>query len=645
MVDIYLKFLGPFEALKQDGTYIDLPTRKAHALLAMLALEPNGVSRDQVAHLLWGERSQERARHNVRQTLSKIRKTAGAIVVSNGEMLRLDAALCTSDIAGFEMLADSADASSLGQCLDLCRGTFLEGISANEIEFETWIEESRLGWQRRVSGVLDRLIRLLIAAEDYAPAVDRLAARLRMDPACEPAHRNLMSIYAATERRSDALRQFRLCEEALRRDLAADPSAETVALFDEISNAGIDPQRHKVHESVQAIAATSDKPKVAVLPFNNLSNDADGYFADGVTEDIITALSRFHSLQVIARGSSFVYKNKNIPDGEIAAAMGAQYLVRGSIQKSNERVRISVQLLDGPAELTIWAHRFDQELHDIFQIQDEITATVVSTLADRVEASQLGRVRRLPDARLAAYDFLLRGKDHHHRYNAEDCAVCIDMFDHAIAKDPGYAHAHAWLACGLGQAIAFGLDEPNTLMDRSQKAAEQGLVLDENDSECHRVLAQIHMTRGDLERAQQHQERALFLNPNDDRSVCAMGEILSYRGRCDEGERWVRKSMSLNPYHPQRYNTHLARSLLHQAKYAEALKLLSQIGRPRRDGLAYSVVAHVRLGDVSGLAKSLAALRLAHADFLVEQFLATQPYERPEDRLLILEALREADLA
>jgi adenylate cyclase len=187
------------------------------------------------------------------------------------------------------------------------------------------------------------------------------------------------------------------------------------------------------------------------------------------------------------------YKNKDATDKEIAEALDAQFLVHGSVRRSGDRVRLNVQLLDGPAGITIWGNRYEFEMTDVFRVQDEITATVVSTLAGR-------RARKASTQRLQAYDYLLRGKDHHHRFTSDDCATCIDMFNNAIERDPDYAVAHAWLACGLGQALVWGLDDQASLVDRSQAAAERGLELDENESECHRILAQVFLTRGNLSR-------------------------------------------------------------------------------------------------------------------------------------------------
>ena len=380
-----------------------------------------------------------------------------------------------------------------------------------------------------------------------------------------------------------------------------------------------------------------------MLPFENLSGPEDDYFVNGIVEDITTSLSCFHSLLVIARGSAFQYRGRDITDRQIADELGAQYLVRGTLQRAGQRVRVNVQLLDAHAGTHLWGHRIDRELEDVFVLQDEISSTIASTLAGRVEAARLAHARRAPPERLEAYDYVLRGKDHHHRYTPDDCRTCIEMFEQAIERDPDYAVAYAWLACGIGQAIAFNLDDTSKLVDRSEAACERGLALDENEAECHRVLAQVQLTRRNLQRAMWHQERALFLNPNDDRSVCSMGELLAYCGKHGEAEAWVRKSMRLNPFHPQRYWTHLARPLFHLGRYQETLTALEHITRLRRDDHVYRVAASAGLGDAAIAKRSVVALREAFPDLDPVAFARAMPYEREADRQAILHALQKLD--
>jgi adenylate cyclase len=451
-----------------------------------------------------------------------------------------------------------------------------------------------------------------------------------------------MELFERTGRRSDALRQYHFLTEALDRELGTEPSAETRVVYERIRGGGAAATAVTTPQASPPAGApplSHELPTVAVLPFDNLSGPDDSYFVDGIVEDIITALSHFSSLMVISRGSTFAYRGRDVSDRDVAAELGAQFLVRGSVRRAGNRVRINIQLLDAHAGSTLWAHRFDREIEDVFVVQDELTSTIVSTLAGRVEAARLAKARRAPPERLDAYDYVLRGKEHHHRYTREDCRAAIDMFEHAVDSDPGYAVAHAWLACGLGQAMAYRPDEYDALLDGSQAAAERGLELDASDTECIRILAQIAMLRKDLDRAIRHQERGLLLNPNDDRSVCAMGEFLSFAGRSEEAEAWVRKAMRLNPYHPPRYWSHLARALFHQERYREALDALQNIRTPRVRERAFQVAAASALGDSKEVAKSVAALREAVPDFNPERFLQQLPYENEEDRKALLDAL------
>jgi len=215
----------------------------------------------------------------------------------------------------------------------------------------------------------------------------------------------------------------------------------------------------------------------------------------------------------------------------------------------------------------------------------------------------------------------------------------MEMFERAIECDPDYAVAHAWLACGIGQAIAFKLDDVAELWNRSAREAETGLGLDENDSECHRILAQINLDRGNIKRALWHQERSLYLNPNDDRSVCAMGEILGFAGRAEEAEQWVRKSMRLNPYHPPRYWTHLARAFFHLQRYEDALDALEHVGKARLDDFAYRVAASAALGDAAAVTRSVEALLDEFPDFDPATFADSLPYEQKAERQALLEPL------
>ncbi|MEX2649577.1 MAG: adenylate/guanylate cyclase domain-containing protein [Alphaproteobacteria bacterium] len=193
--------------------------------------------------------------------------------------------------------------------------------------------------------------------------------------------------------------------------------------------------------------AVADRPSIAALPFTNMSGGPEqDYFCDGITEDIITELSRFRELFVIARNSSFAFKGKAVKVDEIARALGVAYVVEGSVRKAGNRVRVTAQLIEAATDSHLWAERYDRELEDIFAIQDEITRTVVTALPARIEADRLRAARRKPTESMDAYDFYLRGKELTARFSAGDLAEEIALFERAVELDPAFARAYTGLS-------------------------------------------------------------------------------------------------------------------------------------------------------------------------------------------------------
>jgi adenylate cyclase len=391
----------------------------------------------------------------------------------------------------------------------------------------------------------------------------------------------------------------------------------------------------------------ADKPAIAVLPFVNMSGEPEQeFFADGITEDILTDLSRFRELFVISRNSAFVYKGKPINLEKVAEELGVQYVVEGSVRKAGSRVRITVQLIDAETDRHLWAERYDRELADIFAIQDEVTASIVSILPGRVAAAAHERVQRKPPENLAAYECLLAGKVLHHRSTRTDNAEALRMIERAIALDPGYAHAHAWKACVLGQSFVNGwcADAEATVRTVIEEVT-QALSLDENDSDVHRVLAAVNLSlHRDHDKALYHQERALALNPNDDLIVVQQGEVLTWIGQADQGIEWILKAMRLNPYHPERFWSHLGRAYFVSRRYAEAVKAFQRISRPDHSHVAFVAACRAQLGDAAAAKRAAQDVLQLAPDFSIERFIATQHYKDESDREHHRAALLKAQL-
>jgi adenylate cyclase len=382
-----------------------------------------------------------------------------------------------------------------------------------------------------------------------------------------------------------------------------------------------------------ALAAT--KPTIAVLPFANMSGDPEQeFFADGLTEDILTELSRFRHLFVISRNSVFVYKGKAVNVQAVAKELGVQYVVEGSVRKAGNRVRITVQLIAADSDHHLWAERYDRELKDIFDIQDEITKAITAVLPGRVEAAAHERAKRKTTDNLAAWELVLAGKLLHHRSRRDDNADALKLLERAITLDPDYAHAHAWKACTLGQSFVYGwCADVNATVAKIMDELRIAQSLDENDSDVHRILAAAYLAvYHDHERAMHHQERALALNPNDDLIVVQQGEMLTWFGRAEEGIDWILKAMRLNPYHPERFWNHLGRAYFVAKRYAEAAAAFAKIARPDAGQLAFLAACRAAMGDAAGAA-SLAQAVLAQApNFTATNFLATQHYKHDPER-------------
>ncbi|MCG5481154.1 MAG: adenylate/guanylate cyclase domain-containing protein [Ensifer alkalisoli] len=392
-------------------------------------------------------------------------------------------------------------------------------------------------------------------------------------------------------------------------------------------------------EDAETVTRTVSKPSIVVLPFTNMSGDPDQeFFADGLTEDIITALSRRHELFVISRNSSFVYKNKAVNLREVAEKLGAQYLVEGSVRKSGDRVRVTVQLIDATNDAHIWADKYDRKLDDIFAIQDEVTAAIAATLPGRVEAAQRDQLERTKPANMAAYECALAAKVLHHRGTVSDNAQAQALIARAIELDPGYAHAHAWRACILGQAWVHGWCE-NKEATWNEVIAEldRALALDDNDADVHRILAAVNVNNNALTTARYHQERALSLNPNYDLVVVQQGELLTWLGRPEEGIEWIRKAMRLNPHHPERFWSHLGKAHFAARQYGEAVEAFMHLSAMDHLQHAFLAACYGWLGDDIAAQAHLEKVTALAPEFEIDSFLSTLHYAQESD----FEHLRE----
>jgi len=390
----------------------------------------------------------------------------------------------------------------------------------------------------------------------------------------------------------------------------------------------------------------ADKASIAVLPFDNMSKDNEqDYFSDGLTEDIITELSRFHSLFVIARNSTFAYKNKATNLRQVGRELGAHYVVEGSVRKAGNRVRVTAQLIDANTGSHLWAQKYDRDMDDIFAVQDELTRAIVATLPERVSAADLKRVKRKPTEQMVAYDYFLHGRELHHVGTKQATKEGAELLEKALELDPNFAQAWAWLACVLGLAWLRGyLPDTSGVWNKINDSARKALELDEEDSECHRILCETSLIRRKFNEAAYHNDRGLALNPNDPRLVLQRGYLLAYMGAAEEGIEWVEMALKLDPVGPEKYNATLG-FVLHDAKrYDDAIAVFKRLSRPRGYCHAYLASAHAHLGQTAAAQDYASKLLKKDADFTIATYAKSLRYRDRETSDHLAQGLRKAGL-
>jgi adenylate cyclase len=336
--------------------------------------------------------------------------------------------------------------------------------------------------------------------------------------------------------------------------------------------------------AVQAATAPlslPEKPSIAVLPFDNMSDAAeDIYFADGIAEDIITDLSCYPDLFVAARNSSFTYRGKAVRVTDVARELGVHYVLEGSVRRAGNRVRITAQLIDAGSGNHLWAQRFDRSLEDLFSVQDEVTQSIVAVLPARVQAAAFEQATRKTSNSLDAYDHLLRGKYCHHLETADANREAEAHFDRSIELDSRFASAYAWKACTIGQALnsEFRPRTPQLFLQMTQ-TVERAMSIDENDTECHRIMCRIALMQGQFAKSEHHLECALALNPNDPRLVVQRGINLTFLGDPEAAIPWIERAMRLDPFSAHRYYLDLVRALFMAERPTDTIVVLERTAR------------------------------------------------------------------
>ena len=456
-------------------------------------------------------------------------------------------------------------------------------------------------------------------------------------------------IYAARRAIGDNGRDQKLIRTIARKglrfiaDVRAQADGETTAQ-------AIDPPPDDAGKPLHQIPPLPDRPAIAVLPFNNMSGDPEqDYFSDGITEDIITALSKLRWFFIIARNSSFMYKGKAVHVKQVGEELGVGYVLEGSVRKSGGRVRITAQLNDVANGSHVWAERYDRDVADIFAVQDEITESIVAAIEPQLYAAENFRARRKPPGNLDAWDLVMQALSYYWRVTRQDHAIAQELLKKAIAIDPNNGQALGVLATSYTFGAHMGWVELDDVAPIAERTALAAIRADSEDAWAHYALGAFYLITRRFDDSLSEFELALRLNPNFSQAQNYYGSALLFSGRWEEGAEAARRAIRLSPRDPALalYYGSACMAQYIGRNYEEALQLARTAVRLRNDFAS----AHRVLTAAAGMAASpevaaaaLQELRRAQPNISLAWVRDHVPLQHPADLERYLEGFRRAGL-
>ncbi|MDX1486647.1 MAG: adenylate/guanylate cyclase domain-containing protein [Acidiferrobacterales bacterium] len=397
------------------------------------------------------------------------------------------------------------------------------------------------------------------------------------------------------------------------------------------------PETSKEHLSV--------RPSIAVLPFKNATGNPDyEYFSEGIAEDIITNLAKFHNLFVISRNSSFTYRNKTRSAKQIGLELGVRYIADGSVRTAGKRVRISIQLVDTLKDQTVWTEHYDRNLDDLFEVQDDISAIICNVCAVKISAEESANRERMLPGNHEAYDLVLRGQQHIYRYTRSDLQQARKYYEAAAKIDPHYARAFSSIAQTLNLEWLFSWSEnPEDTLDVALSLARQAVSLDEGDARGHARVGFVSLYQKNHDISIKAYQRALQLNPNDADVIADLADTYAHSGRSEEAVKLIKKAMHLNPFYPDEYLWNLGGAYYNLKQYHDAINAVEQMNNPT-EGSRILAASYAQLGQLELAQRHARKTLLAHPDFSLEQWSKMLPDKYPDETAHFIEGLQKAGL-
>ncbi|MEO9873504.1 MAG: tetratricopeptide repeat protein [Anderseniella sp.] len=390
----------------------------------------------------------------------------------------------------------------------------------------------------------------------------------------------------------------------------------------------------------------TNSPSIAVLPFRDLSIDQDeGYFCSGLTEEIISNLSKFRELFVISHNSSVLMKDREISIPEIGKGLGVEYILVGSVNRSNTRMRVVTQLMETEYGNQIWADKFDRNVEDVFDFQDEVTQLIAVRLADRVEGMELSRTKVSGETEdLEAYGLTLMAQENFYAYTRQGNHTAQRLYEKAIERDPKYARAYAALSrTHIYDWRYLWTDTPEVSFETALETARLAVKLDEGDARGYAELAFVHLWSKQVDAAIGLFERALILNPNSADIMAEFADALAYAGKLEQAEAMLKKAMRLNPFHPDWYLWYLADIYFCMARYSDVVVAIEQM-RDQSEGHRLLAAAYAMMGKTDKARYFADKVIERQPNFSVSHWADIQPDMDPAIKPLFIQGLLRAGL-
>jgi TolB-like protein len=627
-----LELLGGFGLTNELGARIDVQAKKNRALIGILALSPgHEATRDRVTGLLWSDRSEEQARSSLRQALVVLHRDFSQLetdpLISTGDRLAIDRRKIDIDVVEFLENATVKDIDSLRTAARLYSGPLLDGLEIADDAFEEWLREARRDLAVQATSVIEALTAKLAGSERIS-AGQKLVA---LDPLRESSQAALIDAYIAAGEKALAIRQYETCKLLLKRELGVEPGIEL----------------QKLHRSLVSIAhkpkeptLVHKKPVIAVLPFEDLNSDpSQQYFSDGISQDIADRLTKFRVLSVIGHHSSFTFRDRHPLMSEIREKLKADYVVTGSIRKSDSRIVVAARLTDTETDTAVWADLYNRPVEDIFEIQDEVANIIASTLAGRLEIEITARAQNKQLSNFSSYEHILQGYWHFRKLTRAGNDQAMASFERAIELDPRNAEALSWLSwCYYSRWLYdFSGEDLKIGTRRSMEAIE----CDPANANCHLFHGFGQLWVAGANAAERSFNRAFALNPGDSNVLAHLSLLRTYQGRITEAKQWIEQAFKLNPLPPLWYPEFAAVTAIFEGRYEEALVPFEDIPDAAWD-MMHALCCYGHLGLKDKARNCLA--RLQHErrqlDFIAGA--SAEPYLGPEPRERLIAGISKA---